>query len=273
MTLPDLDGLPPVTTRRGEDPQLVAGELLRTISAAILSAPRNQQRTPGPSELGNPCDRALFYKLAGVEPANIRETEVPNLKAQFGSAMHSWLDDTFGLDNTPGQTRWLRETRVNVGQIGGKDITGSCDLYDRRTCTVIDWKTTTRKKIQTYRKGGPGELYRQQAHLYGRGWTRRGLPVDTVMVVFLPRDGDLSDAFVWWEPYDEQVALATLARAEALHTAAAALGAAGAQLMRTVDHYCNFCPFYRAGSTNLTEACPGDATRTTRTDPITALIA
>lgn len=272
-TLPDLSHLPPITDRRGTPPEQLTTELLSTITQAILTAPRSLQVLPGPSELGNPCDRALSHKLAGTPPVNERETDVPNWKAQIGTAVHAWLDDTFTLANTPGHTRWLRETRVSVGSIAGTDISGSCDLYDRETATVVDWKTTSSNKLKSYRRQGPGEQYRQQAHLYGRGWARRGMPVDTVMVVFLPRDGELRDTYIWHEPYDEQIAVASLARAEAIAATTRLLGPAAAALMRTVDNYCTSCPYYAAGATDLTRACPGDPARATRTDPLLSLIA
>lgn len=272
-TLADLSQLPPVLDRRGTNPDELRDELLGTITQAILDAPRSQQILPGPSELGNPCDRALFHKLAGTPAVNARETDTPNWKAQVGTAVHAWLNDTFTQANTPGNTRWLRETRVNVGTIAGADIDGSCDLYDRETATTVDWKTTSNNKLKDYRRNGPGEQYRQQGHLYGRGWTRRGLPVDTVMIVFLPRDGNLADTYVWHEPYSEQIAVASLARAEALAVAGKVLGPAGAALMATVDNYCTSCEWFQPGATDLARACPGDPERTTRTDPILELIA
>lgn len=253
--------LPRELTQRGASPDLLADELLWIIADALANHPRNLQRAIGPSEVGGPCARQIGYKQLGADVVNTAEH---NWKAGVGTAVHAMLErvlDGYNLmfaDSVGGQERFLVEHKVNVGQIGGVDIWGSDDVYDRVTATVVDWKTTTPEKLRDYRANGPGPQYRAQAHLYGRGLTAQGYPVDTVMLVFLLRNGRLRDSYVWHEPYDEQVALDALARAEAIDTVVKAGGTAALALLPTADHYCTTCPFFKAQSSDLAAGCPGD---------------
>lgn len=256
-------GLLPITpTQPGGDPDLLKAELLHVITTRIDAAPRSQQTRIGPSEIGTPCDRRLGYKLRGTPESN---PFASRWKATIGTGVHAWLEAAFDADNATAD-RWLLEHQVSVGEIDGVDITGHCDLYDLVTGSVVDWKTTSVNKIKAYRRDGPGEQYRVQAHLYGRGWTRKGYQVHTVAVVFLPRDGELSQAWMWSEPYNETVATAALARANAVAMLNRALGDNTPAVLNTADAYCRFCPFYSPGSTNLTKGCPGHPSVAQQTD-------
>jgi hypothetical protein len=238
------------------EPLRLRDELLATIVGAIRNNPRSQQTRIGPSEIGTPCTRRLAYKLAGVEPVNAGDDAwIPTV----GTAIHEWLESTFVADvcSRDEEPRWLLEHSVDVGEINGEHITGKCDLYDRYTATVIDWKTVGVTALREYKRSGPGEQYRVQAHLYGRGWTRRGMPVATVAIFFLPRSGQLREAHFWHEPYDEQVAVAALERATQVARLVAVGGAAVPAMLPTADAHCAHCPFYMPAATDLTEACPG----------------
>ena len=46
-------------------PDVLASELLAIVHDAIVGQPRSRQKRIGPSELGNPCDRRIGYRLAG----------------------------------------------------------------------------------------------------------------------------------------------------------------------------------------------------------------
>jgi hypothetical protein len=99
-------------------------------------------------------------------------------------------------------------------------------VFDLDLHRVNDWKIVGKTTLDAARRHGPTPVYRRQAHLYGRGFTRRGLPVQTVSICYLPRNApDLSHALVWEEPYDESVALEALTRADMLAAAINALGA------------------------------------------------
>jgi hypothetical protein len=240
-------------------------ELLDVIVSTIDNWPRSQQIAVGPSDLGMPCTRRLAYKLANTPPTNVGQ---PAWKPTVGTAIHAWLEDAFG-----GSDRWVTERRVCVGQVNGVDIAGSADLYDRRTRTVIDWKSCGPTRLKHYHAHGPGAQYRAQAHLYGRGYEAWGLPVSTVMIVFLPRNGELREAFAWSEPYDEQIALDALSRAAHVATALAALGPDVFAALPTDPADCAYCQFRLNDSTDLAVGCPGDPSRATRRDSLTSLVA
>lgn len=256
---PAVDRLPAHLTMPESSPDLLKAELLHIITDAIVNAPRSQQVAIGPSEVGHDCPRRIGYKLLNTPE---KEGE-PNWKATVGTAVHAWLEDVFNKDNenqvirSEGFTRWIIEAKVVPGAILGDDIPGHCDLFDRVTGTVVDWKTCGPTQLKKYKSQGPGQQYRFQAHLYGRGWQRRGQDVRRVAVMFLPRNGELRDAYFWSEPYDEQVAVNALQRADGIALAARALGTNALAILDTADAFCTLCPFYTARSTDLIVGCPG----------------
>lgn len=190
---------------------LTSVEYLEVVENGITSNARSQQRRIGPSEIGTPCTRALLHKL-NEDPEPPRAAA---WKPAVGTALHTQMDAWFSQASGH-EGRWLTEQQVTVGQIGGVDITGHTDLWDEVSHAVIDHKFVSQKRLLDYKANGPGQQYRAQAHLYGRGWALAGKTVDLVMIAFLVRDGDLRDHYFWHEPYDEQVALDALARANSL---------------------------------------------------------
>lgn len=247
----------------GSDPDLLRRELLLQIRQRIQGHPRSAQRAVGPSELGTPCLRRLGFRLAETMSTDAAKQSPPSWRPTVGTAVHTWLAETFDEDNetaTAGNDprRWAVERRVMVGTIGGQEVWGSADLYDRVTATVVDWKvvgTTTLRKARTV---GPTGTYRTQAHLYGRGFRNAGLPVERVAIMFLPSSGELSEAVWWSEPYAETIATQALSRAEGL---LAALTAAGRDVvipvLSTADNFCTGCPWWSPGTMYLSHECPG----------------
>lgn len=261
-SLATIDPYPTHLEQRGGDPKLLKAEVVHVIENAIVNHPRSLQKRIGPSEVGHPCARRIGYTLLGVGPFN-PFPDAPWLPT-IGTAVHSWLEEQFtdanGLEATGGDlayARWLTELRVSVGEILGVDITGSCDLYDRVTATALDWKIVGATPLKKYRSKGPGDQYRSQIHLYGRGLIRRGLPVDTVVIAFLPRNGELRDAHFYTEAYREDVALWALQRANGIAIACSTLGTKALEQLEPTESFCSRCPFFRRGSTDLATGCPG----------------
>lgn len=190
----------------------------RVITDAILNHPRSLQTQIGPSEIGTECDRCLGHKLVGT-PKRRDADWAPYV----GVSVHARLEQIFLDAGMAG--RWAAETRVWVGDIDGQEIHGSCDLYDADNGVVVDFKTASKTQLKNARANGPSQQYRIQAHLYGRGWQHNGADVQAVALCYLPRDGSLSESFWWEEPYDEQVAIDALARADALAKALRVVGA------------------------------------------------
>jgi len=136
-----------------------------------------------------------------------------------------------------------------VGTVAGAEISGSADLFDRVTGTVIDWKIVGNTSLRAARMRGPKPQYRSQVHCYARGFASAGHTVERVAIMWLPSAGDLSAAEFWSEDYSETVALEALSRADGL---ARALAAAGPDLIipalpRSED-YCESCPFHAPGA-------------------------
>lgn len=179
--------------------------IIDMIKARDQATPRHLQQELGPSEVGHPCMRRLGYGLLQVERSNPSWDPLP---AIIGTATHKWLESAAQHANMVlGRQRWMVETRVNPASW----LSGSCDLYDRDTAAVIDYKVPGVSQFTKYKKD-PGELYRTQVHLYGKGFRNAGLPVETVAIMFLPRGGTLAGAHMWSEPYDEAIADAALDR-------------------------------------------------------------
>lgn len=263
------------------DPDILATELFSIIEEAIAQQPRTLQTSIGPSEIGNPCDRRIGYKLAGTQPVNA--IGAVNWKAFVGTAVHEMLADimaraeihSFTDDTTPRPARWHVEERVKPGlRLNGDDVEGSCDLFDAATGTVWDWKTTTRNKIrEQYRPHGVGDQYEIQAQLYGAGWAAQGYDVRTVGVIFLTRDAEFTDRHVWHTPYDPQRAATALERVRGISNAITGLGVAMAiPLLDTAPAYCRFCPYYQGSGSNDSRSCAGNFTDKQEQPTLTQLI-
>lgn len=122
--------------------------------------------------------------------------------------MHAYLERM--VFQTP---EYMHEQKVTVGEIPGYGvIKGTADLIS--PTEVVDWKIVGLKKIQSYRVNGAPDKYRYQGQLYGKGCENAGHPVDSINIVFIPRDsGSLSDIFVHTEAYQPEMAQAALDRA------------------------------------------------------------
>lgn len=227
-------------------PQVVFEEIIEEVRWAIDHQPRTLQERIGPSEIGEPCDRALIARMFGLP----QPEEPPNFRAWVGTCMHEGFDRVMAgspLQNLAEGPRYLLESKVTVGTIGGVEITGHCDLFDTLSGTVVDHKSKSYTRMLDHRRHGPGVKYKVQAQLYGLGWVRAGYHVNTVMNVYYPRDGELSDTFYWAEPYDERVALDALDRANRLHALGTVLGPALAmeQFPHCTEEFCRVCGNYR----------------------------
>jgi hypothetical protein len=157
------------------------------------------------------------------------------------------------------------------------NLAGSCDLFDRDTCLVTDWKLTSPERLRTYAADGPGPKYRIQAHLYGRGLASAGERVTDVSVAFLPRATTLDGIHVWSEPYDPAVADKALQRFAAIRDALIALdpeanpGRWG--FFPTAPGSCRYCPWLKPGSRYLAGGCPGHLDDAAPASPAESLIA
>lgn len=163
---------------------------------------RDLQTRVGPSGLGNPCPKCLGRALA----ADDKDINDFSLFPWIGTAGHEYLENhTF--------SQYEHEMRLYVGDVPGYGpIHGTTDMYGDGS--VVDWKFVGKKKITEYRLKGVREQYRYQAQLYGNGVFLLGKPVDSVSIVFIPRDsGNVEDIWVHTEEFNPDMAQAALDRA------------------------------------------------------------
>jgi hypothetical protein len=238
--------------------------LAQMIRSLILdtanNAPRSRQRRIGPSEVGNPCSRALAYKA--LDWPEVPGADRDPWASVQGTAVHAWMAELFEARD-PKSERYLVEQRVTVRQGYTPDATiaGSADLYDRETGTVFDWKIVGVTSLQKYRRNGPGDQYRIQANLYGLGMENAGEKPKRVAIVFLPRHHVL-EPYVWVDEYRRDVAEQGLARLDAirelvLKTDPEANPQLWALFPTSPEARCIFCPWHKTGSVDLTVGCPG----------------
>jgi len=187
--------------------------ILQGIRDFQASRPRSLQKEVGPSQLGNPCDHCLAAALAGWEKGH-DDAWLPLI----GTAVHELL---LGL-SSPFDAGWLLEHRVTVGQVRGVDVQGNLDAFHVESGTVVDLKIVGASTLNESRRHGSKLGYKRQINLYGRGLHQAGYAVNTVIIAYLPRNSPrLQDAFFDVQPYSENTALETLARANQLSDAMA----------------------------------------------------
>lgn len=174
-------------------PPSVWGGIRDEIEKDIRTAPRELQKTIGPSELGTDCLHCLAAKLAGWRRSGVRSAAwLPFI----GTCVHEHMERLFTrLDPRLYRT----EMKVSVGEIrgleGGYEVCGSIDLWDRLTASTVDWKIVGATTLKGVKAHGPSQLYIVQASLYGIGLTRMGDVPERSCIYFLPRNApSLADA-------------------------------------------------------------------------------
>lgn len=253
-----------IATGSDEVGQQMAQRVLELIVDAANNSPRSLQKRIGPSEVGEPCERKLTYKMHDWPECNPNQDPIASV---IGIGFHSWMEEVFTGRNTVleqlGATRYKIEEKVTVRQGPTDDATikGSSDLYDRLARTVWDWKLTGTSSIDNYRRKGPGDQYRKQAHLYGLGQEAAGETPERVAICFVARYHELR-VHVWTEPYDRQVALDALERLDRIRQRIYDLDPEAnperwSQIPTSDQAKCRFCPWFKPGSTDLSVGCPG----------------
>lgn len=173
----------------------------QVIKEITKESDRDKQRRVGPSELGNPCPRCLGRALAGA--SGDREF---SLYPWIGTAIHFYLE----ANSFPEAEH---ELKLYVGDVPGYgSIRGTTDIY--ADGTVGDWKVVGKKKINEYRLRGVPLRYRYQVQLYARGCELDGRKIDSVAIIFIPRDsGEVNDIWIHEEAYQPEMAEKVLIRA------------------------------------------------------------
>ena len=214
--------------------------------------PRDTQKRIGPSEIGLPCDRRLAYKLLDWPRVNHGGDPFPSF---VGTAVHAELEKVFSDARRMG--RYATELPVTVRP----GLDGSLDLFDVVDGIVVDHKVVGETSMRHYKHNGPSKQYRTQVHAYGKGAVAAGHDVAWVAIVFYPRGGNLEGRHVWVEAFDPTIANAALERLDNVLCLVDLLDVEGHpenwQHVPADTTNCRFCPWFKPGSTNLAEGCPG----------------
>jgi len=240
--------------------ELLKAKLIEIIRWKDQQHPRSKQVAIGPSEIGDPCDRRIGYRIAGVEPCNTGFDPWP---AIVGTAVHHWLDNAVQewMSSTK-QEEWSTETTLHLNEF----VEGHSDLYNFQYQAVIDWKTAGPDVMKKVRAHGPSPGYQIQTHIYGYMFEQYKVPVRKVALVFLPRAGWLKDMFVWSTDYDRSVAEEALSRPFRIAQKLVEFDVLNqSHMWEQVDfepsNNCGFCPFYDPGRDPERgadhEGCPG----------------
>ena len=176
---------------------------LRVINEITKGTERDKQKRIGPSGLGNPCPRCLGRELLGTS-----DDRDFSLYPWIGTAVHAYLEDNTFKDAE-------HELKLYVGDVPGYGpINGTTDIYFPDEGIIGDWKIVGLKKIKEYRSKGVPIQYRYQTQVYGRGCELAGKLVESVAIIFIPRDsGNVNDIWIHEEEYQPEMAEAVLARA------------------------------------------------------------
>jgi hypothetical protein len=218
-------------------------ELISIIRWAEQHSPRSQQVEIGPSEVGDPCQRRVGYRIAGIPPVN---TETDPWAAIVGTSIHAWLDQAITTWATAtGDKSWQTETKVAIADF----LQGTSDAYNRELACVVDHKGASNEVIRKVQQHGPPVSYVTQVQCYGLGYERLGLPVRKVALAFYPRSGWLRDMYVWTSDYDRSVAEQAIARLQQIATQIMSLDILNLShrwedIEASPSNSCGFCPWY-----------------------------
>lgn len=174
---------------------------------------RDLQLKVGPSDLGDPCNYCLGRKMAGIKA----ERDF-SMYPWLGTAIHKLIQylveplrffyqpnindmawELFGL----GRAR--TEIKVFICHIPGYgDVYGNIDVLLELERIIIDWKSSSRKKIKLYKLHGVPTENLGQTILYIHGARKSGYDVEAAVLVYIPRDAaDLGELWAYEVEYDE----------------------------------------------------------------------
>lgn len=181
--------------------------------------PRDTQVRIGPSDMAQDCLYCLGCKMAGEKVG--RWSMFPWL----GSAMHvmiEWTRDNLRLRKGHNEMAWALfgedraefEKRVLVCEIPGYgEVYGSIDVFLKTLMMIVDWKSTSKKKLRAYQTNGVPTNYVGQLTMYMHALRILGYNVEEGVLVFIPRDTHTEDD-IWGYPvkYTEANALGLIQR-------------------------------------------------------------
>lgn len=199
-------------------------EYSKDLAVSLLTAKteRDHQKLIGPSQIPDPCARHVASALLGSEPAPQKYW----LGAVIGTAIHGLLEQRM-----EGREEFIVEKKVFINTLEGYgDIHGKADLVIPEKKLLIDWKTTSRKKIRelqnfVHQVGRATDAHSEytirkyygQVQLYMYGLNKAGIPIENAELCFVSRDGT-SENDIWSFPieYSEEFAVKVWDRLESI---------------------------------------------------------
>lgn len=121
----------------------------------------------------------------------LEEDAVDRIYTVLGSAVHNILEKA----NNENEQRFLTETRLYHTTKNGCQLSGQCDLYDKKYKSLQDWKlTSVYTWIYRNRKGGRKDDWTKQLNMYRFLMEKNGYPVDELQINLIFRDHQKSSA-------------------------------------------------------------------------------
>jgi hypothetical protein len=229
--------------------------IIDAITDHASNRPRALQTQVGASGIGVACERQLGYRLLGIGKKRF-EASAPWMP-QIGTAVHAYLEQIFAGN----ADRYLTEQPVEIRH-GDITIPGTVDLYDKHSNTVIDFKIVGDSSLTNARRGKISTQYQVQVQLYGMGLAQAGHKVETVAIMYLPRNKDLTDAVLWQQPYDAQLAKVYIDRYHLIGRMVEMRGQEALRELKATDAPCVWCDWFNPNAKTPADGCPGILTKT-----------
>ena len=143
---------------------------------------KNPHKFPSVTVLNN-CPRANWI----FKNHDLYITPESNYALFFGTITHAILEN---LDL--GESA-LKEFNMKI-QIGKHSISGTCDLYNKKTQQLIDYKTTKKINFSQLADGKTiplylqSDTYKRQLHIYALGLEQNGYPVKSMAIEYFPKE-------------------------------------------------------------------------------------
>lgn len=227
------------------DGAVLLADLKEMIFLGAQEMPRNQQKHLGPSEIDD-CDRRLVLGMLEIPHCN---PDYDPLKSLFGTGMHGLMEGfAHAANKRLGRIRFVAERRVSARPVSS--LSGTSDLLDLDTLTVVDYKCPAPTAFKKYIEKGPSSKYRRQLHIYGYGyWRTFGVKPKRVAIYWIPQGGTVSASKLWCEPFDASIAEAEFERMDNLALIAYDLDLEHhpervTVIPATPDDGCMFCPYF-----------------------------
>ena len=188
-----------------------------TVGLFLQESERDKQRKVGASQISDPCTRHLAHALVRTEEPPVKYW----MGGKIGTAIHSFIESAISTSSDSIFSNAIVERKIVLGDVEGYGtVSSKPDLVLADYRLLVDWKTTSRKKIkalQNYVDGikldGASEYtvkkYLGQANLYAWGLNQAGTVIEDIALVFINRDGTYeNDIYVLPTKYDESFAVA-----------------------------------------------------------------